>query len=94
MRSTALIFLVLAATHCLAALRSPDVVAPVVAASVYGPLAAAQAISLPVFLKAESGGWPAPSFLGWVLVALAWAAIWWGVASFLAHLIAKYRAKA
>lgn len=94
MRSRVLIYFVLVTAHLLAALRAPDAVAPVVAASVYGPLTAAQALSLPVFLKAESGGWPVPSFLDWVLVAFIWAAIWWGVASFLAHLITKYRAKA
>ncbi len=59
----------------------PAAVAPVVAGSVYLPLMALRALGLPVFGRAESGGWEAPSLLGWAAVAVFWAAVWWGVVS-------------
>ncbi|EPX62775.1 hypothetical protein D187_008963 [Cystobacter fuscus DSM 2262] len=59
----------------------PEAIAPAVAGSVYLPLMALRAVGLPVFGRAESGGWPGPSPLGWILVATFWAAVWWGVVS-------------
>ena len=55
----------------------PDSVAPVVAATIYLPLWLLNAIGLPVFGRAESGGWPGPSLLGWLFVAAIWSALWW-----------------
>ena len=51
--------------------------APVAAGTVYLPLWGLRAIGLPVFAPAESGGWPAPSWLGWIFVAAMWSAFWW-----------------
>ncbi|ATB41728.1 hypothetical protein CYFUS_007198 [Cystobacter fuscus] len=59
----------------------PEAIGPAVAGSVYLPLMVLRAVGLPVFGKAESGGWPGPSLLGWILVAGFWAAVWWGVVS-------------
>ena len=55
----------------------PEVIAPAVAGTVYLPLWLLQTIGLPVFSRAETGGWPAPSVLGWLLVAATWTALWW-----------------
>ena len=64
-------------------------VAPVLAGTVYVPLWGLNAIGLPVFGRAESGGWPAPNLLGWSFVAAIWSAFWWTlVAAF-----AKVRAR-
>ncbi|WP_164000722.1 hypothetical protein [Pyxidicoccus caerfyrddinensis] len=65
----------------LATARPPEVLAPAVGGSVYAPLMLFQALGLPVFARGESGGWAPPSVLGWVLVAVVWAAVWWGVVS-------------
>ena len=66
----------------------PEVIAPAVAGTVYLPLWLLQTIGLPVFGRAEAGGWPAPSALGWLLVAATWTALWW----MLVVVIAKVRA--
>ena len=66
----------------------PEVIAPAVAGTVYLPLWLLQTVGLPVFGYAESGGWPGPSFLGWVLVAAVWMTLWW----ILFAAIAKVRA--
>ncbi|WNG19424.1 hypothetical protein [Cystobacter fuscus] len=60
---------------------APEALAPAMAGSIYLPLMALRAVGLPVFGQAESGGWPGPSPLGWILVVAFWAAVWWGVAS-------------
>jgi hypothetical protein len=70
----------------LATVFPPEAIAPAVAGSVYLPLMALRAVGLPVFGKAESGGWAAPSLLGWILVAAFWAAVWWGVVSLASRL--------
>lgn len=57
----------------------PDAVAPIVAGTVYGPLWLLDSIGLPVFGRAESGGWPGPSALGWIVVAIFWSTLWWSV---------------
>ncbi|MFB9241584.1 hypothetical protein IV454_06695 [Massilia antarctica] len=59
---------------------------PAIAATIYGPLFVLDALGLPVFGSGASGGWAAPSLLGWVCVVLVWAAIWWGAAALLARL--------
>jgi hypothetical protein len=66
--------------------RLPDPVAAFLAGTVYGPLWPASALGLPVFASAESGGWSAPSLLGWVLLAGFWFAVWSLVLSLLRKL--------
>lgn len=56
--------------------RLPEIMAQVIAGTVYLPLWSLQAVGLPVFGRAESGGWPGPSVLGWALVAAIWTALW------------------
>jgi hypothetical protein len=41
----------------------PEVVAPAIAGTVYLPLWLLQNVGLPVFGRAETGGWPGPSTL-------------------------------
>lgn len=55
----------------------PEVIAPAVAGTVYLPLWLLQTAGLPVFGRAEVGGWPGPSILGWVAVAAIWTTLWW-----------------
>ena len=66
--------------HVLATVRPPEAIAPAVGGAVYAPLMVLNALGLPVYGRAESGGWAAPSLLAWALVAIFWAAVWWGVA--------------
>lgn len=68
----------------------PDPVAAVLAATVYGPLWLASALRLPVFGAADSGGWPGPSLLGWVILALVWLGAWLLVVSLLQRLRARW----
>lgn len=69
----------LVALQGLVTARPPEVLAPAVGASVFAPLWVFHALGLPVYGRAESGGWSSPSVLGWVLVAVLWAAAWWGL---------------
>lgn len=64
----------------------PDAIAPIVAGSVYLPLWLLQALGLPVFGGAESGGWAGPSLLGWLVVAALWSAVWWLLVTALAKM--------
>lgn len=84
-----LIFGVLVCLHAAAGSFSPESLAPVVAGSIYLPLMPLEAIGAPVFGRAESGGWAAPSLLGWVVVLALWAAIWFTLATFLSRLFTK-----
>ena len=59
--------------------RWPDAWAALLAGTVYGPLWGAEWLGLPVHGNAASGGWPAPSLLGWALLAVLWFSLWWGV---------------
>jgi hypothetical protein len=59
----------------------PDVIAPLVAGTVYLPLWFLQALGLPVLGGGPSGGWAGPNLLGWLLAAALWAAVWWYVAA-------------
>lgn len=72
--------------HALATARPPEAIAPAVGGAVYAPLMVLKALGLPVYGRPESGGWAAPSWLGWALVAIFWAAVWWGVASLASRL--------
>ena len=83
------IFAALIGIHAAAVFFSPETLAPAVAGSVYLPLMPLKVAGVPVFAVAESGGWPSPSLLGWVLVLLLWFAIWLVVASFLSRLFKK-----
>jgi len=80
------VFLVL---QCLAIAFHPEAIAPVVAGSIYVPLLVFRELGLPVLAAAESGGWSAPSILGWSVVAAFWAVLWWGVASFISPLLRR-----
>lgn len=81
------LFMGLAACHALAAWfwAGSAALGPAIAATIYGPLFVLDALRLPVFGNAPSGGWAAPSLLGWACVVLLWSAVWWGVASLLAR---------
>lgn len=84
-----LLFTALSGSHSIAVLISPEILAPAVAGSVYIPLMLVKSAGVPVFAAAESGGWAAPSLLGWALVILVWAAIWWAVASLISRLLRR-----
>lgn len=84
-----LLFLGFAGFHALSVLASVESLAPAMAGSVYLPLLLFEAVGVPVFAAPESGGWGAPTLLGWALVCLVWASVWWGVALLLARLGSK-----
>jgi hypothetical protein len=54
----------------------PEILAPVIAATLYLPLSPFAAMGLPVFSRAESGGWPGPSVLGWITFGAFWSVLW------------------
>ena len=84
-----ILFIALSGSHLTVVIVGPAILAPAIAGSVYVPLMLFESIGFPVFSAAESGGWPAPSLPGWVLVVLVWLAIWWGFASLLSRLLLK-----
>jgi hypothetical protein len=69
--------------------RLPQALAPAIAVSVYLPLMPLQDLGLPVFGAAESGGWPGPSLLGWVLLGLLWLSVWWLLSAAVVRLFAR-----
>jgi hypothetical protein len=77
----------LLAVHASLLWGAPALLAPAVAGSVYLPLMLLQALGISLFAAAESGGWAAPSLLGWSLVGLLWLGIWWTLAGLLARLL-------
>ncbi|HEX8611202.1 MAG TPA: hypothetical protein VF800_07925 [Telluria sp.] len=83
MNLRALLFAGLATGHAL--VTWIGIGGPAVAATIYGPLFVLVALRLPVLDAAPSGGWAAPSLLGWACVLLFWCAVWWGVALLLAR---------
>lgn len=87
MTRTKVVFLLLAGCHLgllLAARAGVELLAPAAAATVYAPLVL-------LFGIAQSGGWAAPSLLGWVLVVAFWGLLWWAVAA-LSRLLPSARA--
>lgn len=74
------------ATAIIAAPHLPPRLAAVVAGSIYLPLLLFDALGLPVFGHAESGGWPSPSVLGWGVLCVLWLGLWWMVG----HGIARF----
>lgn len=82
-----MLFAMLLAVHASLLWRAPELLAPAIAGSVYLPLMLLQALGISLFNAAESGGWAAPSPLGWGLVGLLWLAIWWTLAGLLARLL-------
>ena len=58
--------------------------APVAAGTIYLPLWPLNRVGISVFGRAESGGWPGPSFLGWLCVIAFWSALWWLLATAIA----------
>lgn len=85
------IFAAFVLLHAAAAtgLFSSEILAPVVAGSIYLPLLPLEAVGIPVFAPGESGGWAPPSRLGWMLVVLLWSALWLVMATLLSHLFTK-----
>lgn len=73
-------FAALAFLHAACVLFTPGPLAPLIAGSVYLPLMPLQQMGIPVFSSRESGGWAAPSALGWASVISVWALAWWAVA--------------
>lgn len=57
----------------------PAAIAPVVAGTIYLPLWPLSALGIPVFSPAASGGWAAPSLLGWFTFVVIWWLLWWAV---------------
>jgi len=55
----------------------PDAVAPIIAGTIYLPLWPLSEIGIPVFSPAESGGWPGPNVLGWLVFVAIWSLLWW-----------------
>jgi hypothetical protein len=84
-----LLLIVLVGTHAVAMFFAPSKLAPAVAGTVYVPLMALQAVGMPVFGNAESGGWPTPSPLGWFMVVVLWLAVWWAVALLTSRFFAR-----
>ena len=70
-----------------AASHLPDRLAAVVAGSIYLPLMPFQALGLPVFGAAESGGWASPSILGWGLLFVIWVGFWWAITAGFARIL-------
>ncbi|AKF87250.1 hypothetical protein MFUL124B02_40075 [Myxococcus fulvus 124B02] len=64
-----------------------EALGPVVAGSVYLPLMLLSGLGLRVYGPGVSGGWAPPSLLGWLLLALFWGLVWWGVVSLGARLM-------
>jgi hypothetical protein len=85
------IFAVFVSIHAAAAagLFSSEILAPVVAGSIYLPLMPLESLGIPVFAPAESGGWPSPSLLGWETIVSLWSALWLVMATFLSRLFTK-----
>ena len=84
-----LIFATLIGIHVMVVVFAPELIAPLVAGSIYLPLWPLRAIGIPVFGVAASGGWAAPSLLGWTVVFCLWSAIWFAVATLLSRLFTK-----
>lgn len=94
MTRTKVVFLLLAGCHLgllLTARAGVELLAPAAAATVYAPLVLLHWAGLGVFGIAQSGGWAAPSLLGWVLVVAFWGLLWWAVAA-LSRLLPSARA--
>ena len=81
MRLRLILWSALLILHGLALAFPPDVLSPVLAASIYLPLTALQALGLPVFALGQPGGWASPSSSGWAAASIFWALAWWGVAA-------------
>ncbi|WP_146210177.1 hypothetical protein [Vitiosangium sp. GDMCC 1.1324] len=91
MRLRLVLWVSLLTLQLLATVFIPDAIAPAVGGSIYAPLMVLRALGLPVFARGKSGGWAAPSLLGWIAVAAIWAAVWWGVASLVSRPWVKKR---
>ncbi len=65
-----------------------DSFATVVSGSIYLPLLPLENLGLPVL---RQGAWifAPPTILGWAVVAIVWAIVYWCIATFVAWLIAR-----
>ena len=92
MRTRFYIWLVLVIVHLSVGLWGwvvgADRVAAVVAGSIYFPLLPMEKLGLPVL---RQGSWifAPPTILGWAIVAIVWAVVYWCIAAFLVWLVAK-----
>jgi hypothetical protein len=81
MNTRIFLFLCLAAIHLALVLFQMEnlvaMLAPLLAACIYLPLMPFELAGLPVFENGNSGGWAAPSILGWVVCLLLWSGFWW-----------------
>ena len=84
-----LIFAALIGVHVAVIVFAPAFITPLLAGSIYLPLWPLSTMGIPVFGVAPSGGWAAPSLLGWALVFCLWSAIWFAVATLLSRLFTK-----
>lgn len=73
----ATIFCVMCALHLLAIFQDLEIFSPLAAGSIYLPLMGLKAIGVPVFMNGGSGGWAAPSAMGWAFALIVWSAVWW-----------------
>jgi hypothetical protein len=83
------IFAAFVSFHAAAGFFSPELLAPVAAGSTYLPLLPLEAVSVPVFAPAESGGWASPSLFGWLVVVSLWSTLWLVRATFLPRFFRK-----
>ena len=93
MRSRGILFGLLCGIHLAAVLFTPEFLAPAIAGTIYLPLMPFNFIELPVFGSAESGGWAAPSLLGWAIDFIFWVVVWWALASFLQYIYLNHLKK-
>ena len=80
------LFAALVLLHIAGVLFAPRALAPLIAGSVYLPLLPVHQMGVPVFGSGESGGWAAPSILGWATVIVVWTATWWTVTKLILEL--------
>ena len=61
----------------------------VVSATLFLPLLLFKTIGLPVFQHGEGFGWAPFTILGWLLLCLFWATVYWGIATLANRLLLK-----
>lgn len=63
----------------------------IVSATLFLPLLFFKTIGIPVFGHGEGFGWAPFTILGWVLLCLFWATVYWGFASWANWILLKIR---
>lgn len=82
----ALLFLAAHALLVAFSSKVPEPIAPIVAASIYGPLWPLHALGAPVFSASPGWGWSSPNAFGWSILALFWGCIWLAAVSLVVRL--------